>query len=109
LLNITLNLFLIPRYGALGATIATLLTQVAAAILHILAANREFGFEYEVKEIFKMFAFIILCWASLLFIQLLPLHWMMAFGFSIIVCTGMAIATSLLPIKDALRLIKSRF
>ena len=109
LLNITLNLFLIPRYGALGATIATLLTQVAAAILHIIAANREFGFEYEAKEIVRMAVFIILCWMALLSIQLLPVNWMVALGFSTTVCTLMAIATNLLPVKDAARLIKSRF
>ncbi len=108
-LNITLNLFLIPRYGALGATIATLVTQTLAAVLHILAANRQFGFEYEGKEIFKILLFTVLCWATLFITKLLPVNWIMAFGISTITCTGLAIATNLLPVKDAVRLIKSRF
>ncbi len=43
LLNITLNLFLIPEYKALGATVATLLTQTLVAVAHVGAARKVFG------------------------------------------------------------------
>lgn len=42
LLNIVLNLFLIPEHKALGATIATLITQTLIAVAHIMAAKRVF-------------------------------------------------------------------
>lgn len=42
LLNIVLNLFLIPEHKALGATIATLITQTLVAIAHVLAAKMVF-------------------------------------------------------------------
>lgn len=43
LLNITLNLFLIPEYKALGATAATLFTQILVAVAHMIAARGILG------------------------------------------------------------------
>ncbi|MDZ4843968.1 MAG: oligosaccharide flippase family protein [Chitinophagales bacterium] len=42
LLNIVLNVFLIPEHKALGATVATLITQTLVAVAHIIAAKRVF-------------------------------------------------------------------
>lgn len=39
-LNVVLNLLFIPAYKALGATVATLLTQAVVAISHVVAARR---------------------------------------------------------------------
>lgn len=43
LLNIVLNLFLIPAHKALGATVATLITQTLVAVAHIIAARKIFA------------------------------------------------------------------
>ena len=40
LMNILLNLMLIPGHKALGASVATLLTQACVAIAHVIAARR---------------------------------------------------------------------
>lgn len=108
-LNVTLNFFLIPRYGALGATMATLVTQVVAAVLHILAANKEFSFVYEVKELVRILVFVVLCWLTLQAVGFLPYNWVVSLLISSAACTAFAVLTSLLPVKDALALLRSRF
>lgn len=54
LLNIALNLVLIPSDGALGATIATLATQVLVAGVHIIATNRHFHFNLPFIVLIKL-------------------------------------------------------
>lgn len=47
LLNLVLNLFLIPNYGAWGASLATLITQSATALLQMFYALREMKLGWE--------------------------------------------------------------
>ena len=108
LINVVLNLFLIPSYGALGATFATLITQVFVALVHFAAANKEFRFEYEWKDAFKFSAFTAICVAALFAIKLSPLDWMLNFVLALSVCLLAAIATKLIPVKQVFALIKSK-
>jgi O-antigen/teichoic acid export membrane protein len=45
LLNITLNIVLIPKYKAAGAAFASLVTQATTAIFQILIAYKFFNFK----------------------------------------------------------------
>ncbi len=107
-INVGLNLFLIPKYGALGATFATLITQFFVAIFHIAAANRQFNFEYERKDVFKLLAFTAICVVALFVIQLSPCNWMVNFFFALIICSIAAVLTKLLPILRVFELLKSK-
>ena len=108
LLNIGLNLYLIPHYGALGATAATLLTQILAAGAHIIAANRQFRFEYEVKDLFKMAGFTALSCFAVYFIQSAPFNWMINLGAALSVCLAIAMVVKLVPIREVANLIRSK-
>ena len=56
--NITLNLILIPRYYALGSAVASLVTQTFIAILQVILAKRIFHFSVDSKKIVSFLIFI---------------------------------------------------
>lgn len=52
-LNVALNIFLIPKYGALGAAITTFFTQFFTAILQCIYAIKMFEIPISLKQILK--------------------------------------------------------
>lgn len=58
IINIVLNLILIPKYYALGAAIASLITQSFTAIIQIIIAKRIFGFNINIKRIITLALFV---------------------------------------------------
>jgi len=107
-LNVGLNLFLIPNYGALGATIATLVTQFFAAFAHIAVAAGEFKFDYEAKEIAKLFVFVVVCIVAGFVVKLFLLSWILSFSLSVAVCLLAASLAKLIPVQQFFALAKSK-
>jgi O-antigen/teichoic acid export membrane protein len=56
-LNFFLNLFLIPKYSAVGAAFASLVTQAFIATFQFYVTYRMFSLRIEVKTLFKFFAY----------------------------------------------------
>ena len=108
LLNISLNLYLIPHYGALGATFATLVTQILAAWAHIIVTNKTFGFAYEARELLKLGAFAILSCGILLLTKMLPVDWKLSLVLASAACTLLAVIAGLVPVSDFLNIIRQR-
>ena len=69
LLNISLNTWLIPQYGALGATWATLATQVLVALVQIIIVIRIFQLQINWFKMYKVILFFIICFGMALFFQ----------------------------------------
>jgi len=66
-INIALNLFLIPRYGVLGASIATFLSFITLVGGTHLFSQKQFHISYEYDRIAKLFiSFLVILCASLL-------------------------------------------
>ena len=107
-LNITLNLYLVPHYGALGATFATLITQFLAAWAHIVAANRSFGFSVDYRDITKITIFSLLCCAVLYLTKMAPIDWMIGLVFASAACCLMAVITGLVPVRELLGLLRPK-
>jgi O-antigen/teichoic acid export membrane protein len=59
LLNITLNFILIPGYMAFGAVMATVITQLIVASLHIAVAQKVFHFQIQYWQVLRVLLFII--------------------------------------------------
>lgn len=57
LINVLLNLILIPKYYALGSAIASLVTQSATAIIQILIAKKIFHFGISIRRISALILF----------------------------------------------------
>ncbi len=58
IVNIVLNLILIPKYYAFGAAIASLITQSFTAIIQIVIAKRIFEFNINIKRITLLIFFV---------------------------------------------------
>ena len=59
LLNITLNSFLIPRFGAEGAAITAFSTQLFVAIVQLITVFRVFKISIHFKQVVKYLFFIL--------------------------------------------------
>ncbi len=108
LMNVGLNLYLIPRHGALGATYATLITQILVAALHIAAAEKEFHFDYPKADFLKLGVFSLLCILAVYLIQYSPMPWMINFMLTSGLCLLAAIATGLIPVNQVWKLLKTK-
>lgn len=79
-LNIIANYILIPKYGALGAVYATLLTQGMAAIGHIIIANRVLNLRLPLGIFIKVALFGVLIYLLVRYgLVLLSVNWMIQF------------------------------
>jgi O-antigen/teichoic acid export membrane protein len=107
-LNIALNLYLIPHYGALGATYATLITQFLAAFAHIIVANRTFGFEFEGMDLLKLSGFVVLSTIVLFMVKMAPVDWRVSLVLASAICCFIAAATRLVPVSEVLGLVRSK-
>ena len=75
-INVGLNLIMIPTYGALGTTLATLFTQFVVALLHIIAVNTSFQIKWKWGLIVRLVTYIVLAIALSLALTYIPMHWM---------------------------------
>ena len=107
-MNVSLNFFLIPKYGALGATAATLATQLFAALAHILAANRQFAFKYEWKQVIKLLAYMVTCAVVSLAVKQLPMFWMVNFVSATLICFVVAAKAKLVPLNEIWAMFRSK-
>lgn len=78
-INIALNLILIPKYYALGSAIASLVTQSLSAVAQIFIAKRIFKFDINFKRIAVLFLFAILVFLVARFSIWVDLNWMCKF------------------------------
>lgn len=99
IVNVALNVALIPRYGALGTTVATLATQVVVAILHVWVVTALFKVRWELLLIVRLLAFVIagvmLSWAC----TYIPAGWMVRLVANGFVLCGLIIALRLMPFR----------
>lgn len=107
LLNITLNYFLILEYKALGATIATLITQFGMAITqvflvqHILKRTTNWGM------IFRITTYILLVILLNYYLYPMNIQWQFSFIGIILVNIVIAFALKLIDIRYLLKIISS--
>jgi O-antigen/teichoic acid export membrane protein len=73
--NILLNLVLIYRIGALGAVIATLITQGLVSLSHVLKAHHIFKMKYTLKEAIQFALFLIIALLSFALGHSLTANW----------------------------------
>ena len=96
ILNITLNLILIPRYQAFGSAIASLFTQILVAVLQMVLSYRIVGVRLGKAVVRRSLIFIVLVGISLYLTTIIDLQWQLlgvVFG---ALCLGLAFVTGLL-------------
>lgn len=106
--NVALNLYLIPHYGALGAAWATFVTQVIAAGAHIYVAQRQFPLQYSTNDILKVTGFCAITVAALIGLQYSPLQWFVNLTLALGIAGVAALALRIVPVGQVMELVKSR-
>jgi O-antigen/teichoic acid export membrane protein len=106
LINIVLNLFLIPRFYAAGSAVASLVTQFLTALMQVLIAQNIFKFRINYKLILTLLVFI----AGVILINYvskeLYKNWFLNFIIMVVASGLWAFAIRLLNIKSMLRILK---
>lgn len=104
ILNIALNLILIPKYMAFGSAYASLATQCATAVSQVAIAVLIFKLKINWKFILKLIAFVILLLA-LGFVSLRFGKWI--YGYVFMLGTGViaALAIHLINIRDIFNIV----
>jgi len=91
ILNIILNLWLIPIKGAEGAAIATVGTQWLVTIGQIILVHSQMKLQFDYSLIVKSIVFGFLCAISSILWHNSSLHWIISMSLSILFCLGMSL------------------
>ena len=75
LINVLLNLILIPKYFALGSAIASMATQLMTALVHVLFVYRKLKFSFNASLVIRLAIFFSLLIPVGLLIKYVPLNW----------------------------------
>lgn len=103
--NIGVNLYLIPLYGAMGAALATLLTQYLVALASFYLVHKELHFRISGKDWFRvlLFGIIIISFALIPHDFTLTSSWIADFILFGLFFAVIALIMGLLPWKDLLQ------
>jgi O-antigen/teichoic acid export membrane protein len=111
LINVTMNLFLIPRFQAVGSAVSSLSTQFLTALIQVLIAQSVFKFRINYRLLLTMIIFI----AGAILINYISQNvhytkenWIPNFVIMVMACGIWAFATRLLNIKSMVRILKYR-
>ena len=106
--NVVLNVILIPRYMALGSAIASLATQLLTGLFQVYICYKVFDFRVNKRLLGSLFLFV----AGLFFINYFTLHltsrWILNFVIMLIFSGLLAFATGMVNPRSVLRFIKYR-
>lgn len=105
-LNVILNLVLVPRLFAVGSAITSLTTQSIVAILQVLVVLYIFKFRIDYRFLIRLLVFIIgsliLAWASIG----LGIHWIKSLAMMIIIILIYSVVLKLLDLKSFVKILK---
>lgn len=105
-INVGLNLLLIPYYKALGSAVSSLITQFITAIAQVLIAKKIFNFKVN-KRLLVALVFFIFGVVSINYLTLhLTKQWMFNFAIMVIASGLWAFVTGMINLKSVLRFIK---
>lgn len=106
LLNVILNFILIPKYAALGAAIASLITQSITAVIQVGLSMKIFNFQFNYKRILQTILFVVvLFFLSILSINL-NINWGLKFLGIIALSVLLAFVFGLIKLKFLYEMIR---
>ncbi|MEA3444191.1 MAG: polysaccharide biosynthesis C-terminal domain-containing protein, partial [Bacteroidota bacterium] len=106
-LNVSLNLVLIPIYDAMGMAIATLTTQIYAATAQILIAKYEFNIKVNYFLILKLIVFGTAVFFIAHYSKLLSYNWIISLAIVGLISFLLACITRLISLKALISILKS--
>jgi O-antigen/teichoic acid export membrane protein len=103
-INITLNLILIPRFEALGAAIASMVSQAFFAIIQWLLAIRLLNISWNADIMIRLLGFLVINLAAAYLLQLVP-GWIPGFVLLLASCLLSAIILGLIRLSEFLAIL----
>jgi O-antigen/teichoic acid export membrane protein len=108
ILNLLINIILVPRFLAVGSAWASLVTQMSMAIIQTIIAIRIFKFKTDIKFVLAVTAFL----AGVVIINLISRtlfeNWILNFMIMVVGSIGIALILKLLNIKGFIEILKAR-
>lgn len=105
LINIGLNLILIPRFQVLGSAVASLTTQIFAAVTQVIIAIKIFNLRINYKLLFLILIFAAGVGLIGIISRDLPYNWMIRFFIMLILSVILAFSIGIIKIKDIYQII----
>jgi len=107
-INLLVNLILVPRMMAVGSAYASLITQYTTAIIQTVIALRLFRFKPDYKYLFALLVFIVGVILITNFSKQIFENWMFNFTAMILSSVVLAVLLKLLNIKGFIQILKSK-
>jgi O-antigen/teichoic acid export membrane protein len=107
IINIVLNLILIPKYFAFGSAIASLITQSIAAIAQVIIAKRIFKFHINLKRISILAVFVLSVFVIAKLSLQLEIFWIYKFVGILAISMIIAFILRLINLKVLFDLVKN--
>jgi O-antigen/teichoic acid export membrane protein len=108
IVNIVLNIFLIPRYYALGSAIASMITQIYTGLAQIILSQRILKLKINYNLIFRIALFIIILIVSNLILMRVHLTWYYGLGIMVLLSMVIASLLRLVLLKNILIILKEK-
>lgn len=108
LLNIALNLFLIPQYKATGAAAASLITQTITAGIQVLLCMRIFNLKTDTGRLVRLLIFIASGITIMFLSKFLPTGWFIDLLAALAGCALISFILKLVDLKEMLMILKNR-
>jgi O-antigen/teichoic acid export membrane protein len=106
-LNMALNFFLIPTYGAVGAALAGLITQALAALAQMLLAHSIFAFKFRWSLAIRYLAFLATCFSVAYAGKALPQYFLIQAVLTALICIAIALILRLIRPKELLQTLRA--
>ncbi|MBK9737307.1 MAG: polysaccharide biosynthesis C-terminal domain-containing protein [Saprospiraceae bacterium] len=107
LVNIVLNIILIPRYQAIGAALSTLITQSFVMIGQVIIVRMSLKIGIQLKEILRLILFTVL--STVIFIGFKSMttgHWYLILGISILICLLLSFILKILDKDEIIQIFR---
>ncbi|MCX7986360.1 MAG: oligosaccharide flippase family protein [Bacteroidales bacterium] len=109
IINLTLNLLLIPRYQAMGSSIASFVTQTTAGIIQVILAIRILKIpSLSFSKTIRLFVWFIAAITMVILLKPISLLWIYKFTLSVMLSIVFAALLKILPLNDWIILVKER-
>jgi O-antigen/teichoic acid export membrane protein len=108
MLNLVINIVLVPRFMAVGSAYASLITQISMAILQTIIAIRIFNFRKDFKFLFAVITFLAGLIVINYFSKMIFDNWTYNFIIMCLASMALAFGLKLLNIKGFIEILKSK-
>ena len=106
IINIGLNLLLIPKWQALGSAVASLITQLFVSITQIIVSKKKFNINSTFKGYVQFVGFVLGVFSIAYFSRLYISNWVLAMVVFVLISYVYALSIRMIPIKRMIYIVK---